>query len=135
MVKHLIQWVVCLCLCATGINTAWATTLDFSFSTIGTDGWAANYSSDHEFEYTEGIVTFVKAAKQTQTIKDVPVFRDPDTGIILVMKDGKTLNGFTLNCRQWNTNTNTIVIYTSADGETFKQHSTKEIKANDLNEC
>ena len=133
MVKHLIRWVVCLCLCATGINTAWADTktLDFSFNTIGTKGWSNSYS-DHEFEYTEGIVTFVKAAKQTQTITDVPVFRDANTGIILVMKDGKTLNGFTLNCRQWRTNTNTIILYTSTDGETFNQHSSKDIKANDL---
>lgn len=134
MVKHLIQWVVCLCLCATGINTAWADTktFDFSFSTIGSTGWNNGYATDHTVTYPEGIVTFVKAAKQTQTIKDVPVFRDPDTGIILVMKDGKTLNGFTLNCRQWNTNTNTVILSTSTDGETFTEHSSKEIKANDL---
>lgn len=115
MVKHLIQWVVCLCLCATGINTAWATTktLDFSFSTIGSTGWSTSYTS-HEFTYDEGTVTFQAASKQTSTITDIPVTK---AGYVEFVLGKGTISSVSFACRQWGSKKKTISLFTKTKDE------------------
>ncbi len=115
MVKHLIRWVVCLCLCATGINTAWADSKTFDFTQIsGFSSWTNSYT-EHVVDYTEGTVTFESAIKQNMTITDMPVTKGKSVSFVT---KGLTLTGAKFVCQQWNSKTQTITLHYSTDGGT-----------------
>ncbi|MBQ7238694.1 MAG: Ig-like domain-containing protein [Bacteroidales bacterium] len=117
MVKHLIRWVVCLCLCATGINTAWADTTTFDFTQIsGFSSWTNGYT-EHVVDYAEATVTFQAASKQGGTITDMPVTKGSDVSFVLKNKE-QVLTSVEFQCKQWGSKAQTITLNYSTDGGT-----------------
>ena len=75
--------------------------------------WESSYTK-HEVTYSDAIVTFSSANKQTTTITDCPVTKGND--VSLVMTDGSTLSGVKFMCKQWGSKTQTITLNYSTDG-------------------
>lgn len=125
MVKHLIRWVVCLCLCATGINTAWAdTTTELDFSKIDGSSWGTSYNATHTETYKDlGTATFNGVSQQTanSNCKGLPVFKNKDTGLTFMMVEGLTIKKVVLNCRYWKSCT--LTLYTSSNGTDFSKEN------------
>ena len=89
-------------------------TLDFSFNSMGSDGWTNTYEK-HVVDFENAIVTFSSADKNNSTIKDHPVTKGQP--VTLVLKDSnKQLKKTTFTCRQWDSKTQTITLYYSTDG-------------------
>ncbi|MBP5679498.1 MAG: InlB B-repeat-containing protein, partial [Bacteroidales bacterium] len=116
MLKYYLQLVVCLCVCALGIPSAWAeeTTLDFHFSSMGSTGWDTNYKP-HTQTFDEGTVKFASANKNSSTITDIPVTKGGDVTFALHGSTG-TISSVTWICRQWGTKAQTITLHYSTDG-------------------
>ena len=75
--------------------------------------WESSYTK-HEVTYSDAIVTFSSANKQTTTITDCPVTKGND--VSLVMTDGSTLSGVEFMCKQWGGKAQTITLNYSTDG-------------------
>ena len=116
---NLLKTFLLLCALIVGSTCAWADTtktFDFSFTTIGTEGWTNSYA-DHEYSYTEGTVYF-NASKQTGTITDIPVTKGKPVNF--VMEDGYTISAVTFTCRQWGSKAQTITLkYSTDSGSTY----------------
>ena len=116
---NLLKTFLLLCALVVGSTCAWADTtktFDFSFTTIGTEGWTNSYA-DHEYSYTEGTVYF-NASKQTGTITDIPVTKGKP--VSFVMEDGYTISAVTFTCRQWGSKAQTITLkYSTDSGSTY----------------
>lgn len=87
---------------------------DFSFDTIGSDGWTNSYAS-HTVDYDESTVTFTAHSKQTSTITDVPVGKGAE--VTLVLKEG-TMSSAKFVCKQWGSKAQTITLHYSLNGGT-----------------
>lgn len=88
----------------------------FDFSKIdGFSDWNTSYSK-REVVYTNAIVTFTSANRQTGTITDVPVTKGSD--ITVLMKDNAVINELILVTKQWPSKNNTVTLNTSTDGGT-----------------
>ncbi len=110
-------------------------TVTYDFTKIsGFSKWDSGYSK-HEVEYTESVVTFASANKQSQTITDCPVTKGED--VTVVMKGTRRIQAVKFVCKQWSSKTQTITLYTSTDGGTnYTSTSTKSsnftLSASDL---
>ncbi len=116
--------------------TAGATcTVTYDFTKIsGFSDWDSSYSK-HEVEYTESVVTFASANKQGNTITDCPVTKGKD--VTVVMKGTRRIQAVKFVCKQWNTKSQTITLYTSTDGginytSTSTKSSNFTLSASDL---
>lgn len=121
MRKLLLKTMLLLCALIVGSGTAWAQsttkTFDFSFSTIGSDGWSNSYA-EHYHDYSEGRVTFSSASKQSGTISDIPVTKGQP--VSFVMEDGYTISAVTFTCRQWSSKAQTITLkYSTNKGTSY----------------
>lgn len=115
MLKYYLQLVVCLCVCALGIPSAWAeeTTLDFS-KIEGFKNWGNGYTN-HTVSYDKDTVYFSNASKQGGTITDIPVCKGGYVEFKLDEKKG-ALTALVLKGRQWSNKSQTIKLEYSTDG-------------------
>jgi len=107
-----------LCALIVGSMSAWAADVTYDFSQIdGFSNWGSSYSK-HEVNYTDAVVTFASANKQSNTITDIPVTKGGD--VTLVTKNDKIIKDVTFTCRQWGSKAQTITLHYSTDGgETY----------------
>lgn len=90
------------------------TKVTYDFTKInGFADWSTGYS-EHAVNYTETIVTFKSANRNTSTIKDQPVTKGDDVSV--VMTGTKKIKSVKLVCKQWGTKNQTITLNTSTDG-------------------
>ena len=132
MLKHVVRCLLCLCLCATGIGSAWGeeTTLIFK-DNAEFKQWKKSYSA-HTLTFPEGTVFFDSAVRQTQTITDMPVTKGEPVSIVL--NPGLVLTKVKLTCNQWTTKTQTITLhYSTDDGNTYT--ATGQTSSNFSLEC
>ncbi len=101
MLKHVVRCLLCLCLCASGIGSAWSeeTTLNFK-NNDEFKKWKTTYSA-HTLTFPEGTVFFDSAVRQTQTITNMPVSKGEPVSFVL--NEGLVLTGIKLTCKQWTT--------------------------------
>lgn len=87
----------------------------YYFNEIDFSSWRTSYEY-HRVEYDEATVTFSYASKQSSTsaISDIPVTKAGSMTIVL--KNGKTMNSYKLECRQWASKEKTITVDTSTNG-------------------
>ena len=79
--------------------------------------WTNSYLS-HTVTYSDAIVTFASASRQTSTITNQPVTKGG--AVTLVLTDGSTMSSATFVCTQWTTKAQTITLHYSTDsGETY----------------
>ena len=79
--------------------------------------WSNSYSL-HTVTYSDAIVTFASASRQTSTITNQPVTKGG--AVTLVLTDGSTMSSATFVCTQWTTKAQTITLHYSTDGgETY----------------
>ncbi len=117
MLNHVVRCLLCLCLCATGIGSAWGeeTTLNFK-NNDEFKQWGTSYSA-HTLSFDEGTVDFASANRQTgknAAITDMPVTKGEP--VSFVINDGWSLTGVKLTCKQWTTKKQTITLHYSTDG-------------------
>lgn len=100
------------------------TKVTYDFTKIdGFADWSTGYS-EHAVNYTESIVTFKSANRNTSTIKDQPVTKGDDVSV--VMTGTKTIKSVKFVCKQWGNKTQTITLNTSTDGgKNYTATSTK----------
>ena len=88
-------------------------TYDFTNISGFNPGWNSTYEK-RTVTYSDAIVTFESANRQTQTITNQPVTKGKS--VSLVMTDHSTLSAVEWVCAQWTTKTQTITLYYSTDG-------------------
>ena len=92
-------------------------TYDFSFASMGTDGWGGNYAS-HTQNFDGATVVFTSASKQAGTITDIPTTKGgSEKYVILTLTDANaTLKSASFALRHWTNKAVTITMYYSTDG-------------------
>ena len=107
-----------------GTGAATTNTVTYDFTKIdGFADWDTGYS-EHAVNYTEAIVTFKSANRNTSTIKDQPVTKGGDVSV--VMTGTKSIKSVKFVCKQWGSKTQTIILNTSTDGgKSYTATSTK----------
>ena len=105
-------------------GTATTNTVTYDFTKIdGFADWDTGYS-EHAVNYTEAIVTFKSANRNTSTIKDQPVTKGGDVSV--VMTGTKSIKSVKFVCKQWGSKTQNITLNTSTDGgKSYTATSTK----------
>lgn len=99
---------------------SYGTTVDLSFTNIGTTGWTNSYGT-HEYSTTELSVSFTSCSKQTGTITNVPVTKSGN--VIFKLLDNKTFSYAKVVLTQWNTKKKTAKLEYSTDGSSFTEFS------------
>ena len=109
---------------AVGSGSAWAETitLDFSFSSMGDDGWAAAYGN-HTVDMDDATVEFTGGSKQNSTVTDVPVLRDANHAVEVVLKDfSKSITAVTFVMKEWSSSKKPAFdLQVSQDGTQFSK--------------
>ena len=77
------------------------------------EDWDSNYMT-RRVEYSDAVVTFKSANKQSSTITNQPVTKGNE--VSLVMTDGRTLSAVKWVCTQWSTKSQTITLHYSTNG-------------------
>lgn len=109
---------------AVGSGSVWAETitLDFSFSSMGDDGWAAAYGN-HTVDMDDATVEFTGGSKQNSTVTDVPVLRDANHAVEVVLKDfSKSITAVTFVMKEWSSSKKPAFdLQVSQDGTQFSK--------------
>ena len=86
----------------------------YDFTNInGFATWTTSYSK-REVTYSDALVTFASATRQTSTINNQPVTKGQE--VSLVMTDGSNLSTVEWVCTQWGSKAQTITLHYSTNG-------------------
>lgn len=98
--------------------------VSFDFTAIEDfSSWDSAYS-EHIVSNDEATVVFTSADRQANNITTMPVIRNKATDnaeIICTVNEGMFITGVELECVQWNTKEQTIILNTSVDGTNFTE--------------
>lgn len=89
-------------------------TVRYDFSDIDWTGWSTSYAQ-HTINYSEAIVTFDAASKQSGTITNMPVTKGQPVSVVM-NNNTQHIKEATFVCEQWGTKAQTITLEYSTDG-------------------
>ena len=92
--------------------------ITYDFSAIDFADWSTSYAA-REVVYEDATVNFSSANKQNSgsKIDDIPVMKNGNV-IVTLNNTGEIMKTVEFNCRQWDTKTQTLQLYSSTDGGT-----------------